>query len=56
MGRLIEIDGKHYRVRRGKLVEIPKEWVGNVTHPQTIAKRKSKYRKGTRRFKRKCMR
>ena len=38
----IEIDGKFYRKRRGKLVEIPPEWVGKVTHPQTTRKRKSK--------------
>lgn len=38
----IEIDGKFYRMREGKLVEIPEEWVGVVTHPQTIKKRQSK--------------
>jgi hypothetical protein len=38
----IEIDGKFYRERRGKLVEIPAEWVGSVTHPQTMRKRPSK--------------
>lgn len=27
------------RVRRGKLVTIPEEWRGVVTHPQTIKKR-----------------
>jgi hypothetical protein len=37
----IEIDGKFYRERRGKLVEIPAEWVGKVTHPQTMRKRPS---------------
>ena len=41
MGKLFEIDGKHYRIRRKKLVEIPPEWVGEVTHPQTIRKRKT---------------
>ena len=35
----IEIDGKFYRMRRGKMVEIPTEWVGKVTHPQSIRKR-----------------
>jgi len=35
----IEIDGKFYRKRRGELVEIPPEWVGQVTYPQTIKKR-----------------
>jgi hypothetical protein len=31
-----------HRWRRGKLVEIPEEWRGQVTHPQTIHKRISK--------------
>ena len=35
----IEIDGVAYRMRRGKLVQIPAEWVGKVTHPQSIRKR-----------------
>ena len=30
------------RLRRGRLVEIPPEWVGRTTHPQTIRKRASK--------------
>lgn len=34
------IDGKAYRIRRGKLVEIPAEWVGETVHPQTLRKRK----------------
>ncbi len=38
----IEENGKFYRIRRGKQVEIPEEWVGKVTHSQTIHKRKSK--------------
>jgi hypothetical protein len=38
----VEKDGKFYRLRRGQLVEIPSEWVGRVTHGQTIAKRPSK--------------
>ena len=42
MSKRIEKDGKFYRMRRGKLVEIPEEWVGKVTTPQTIAKRPSK--------------
>lgn len=37
-----QIGDKFYRERRGKLVEIPIEWVGQITHPQTIRKRKSK--------------
>ena len=36
------IDGKPHRERRGKLVEIPDEWFGKVTHKQTIRKRDSK--------------
>jgi hypothetical protein len=31
-----------YRVRRGKVVEIPPEWVGNVTTKTTIRQRTSK--------------
>lgn len=42
MSKRIEIDGRFYRERRGKLVEIPAEWVGNVTHPQNIRNRPSK--------------
>lgn len=39
----VTYDGKvTTRVRRGKVVEIPEEWAGHVTHPQTIRKRKSK--------------
>ncbi len=46
----IEIDGIFYRKRRNKLVEIPEEWVGKTTHPQTIRKRPSKKGQG-RKFK-----
>ena len=38
----IEKDGKFYRMRRGKLVEIPAAWVGEVAYPQTIRERPSK--------------
>jgi len=38
----IEIDGKHYRKRRNKLVVIPEKWFGKITHKQTIRKRKHK--------------
>jgi hypothetical protein len=38
----IEKDGKFYRMRRGKLVEIPAEWVGEVVYPHTIRERPSK--------------
>lgn len=30
------------RIRRGKVVEIPEEWVGKTLHPQTKRKRRSK--------------
>jgi hypothetical protein len=30
------------RLRRGKVVEIPARWLGNVTTPQTIRSRASK--------------
>jgi hypothetical protein len=32
----------YFRERRGKLVMIPEEWVGQTTHPQTIRNRDSK--------------
>lgn len=51
----IEENGKFYRMRDGKLVEIPKEWVGKVTHPQTIKKRPSKAGQG-RKYKSKSQR
>lgn len=38
----VEIDGRFYRERRGRLVEIPPEWVGHTVDPQKIRKRKSK--------------
>jgi len=38
----IEKDGKFYRMRRGKLVEIPAEWVGEVVYPRTLRERPSK--------------
>ena len=51
----IEQDGKCFRVRRGELVEIPPQWVGQTVHSQSIRKRQSKKGQG-RRFKRKCVR
>lgn len=42
MAKRIEIDGKYYRMRKGKLVQIPDEWVGHTLHPQTKRKRPSK--------------
>lgn len=38
----MERDGKFYRMRRGKLVEIPAEWVGQVVYPRTVRERASK--------------
>lgn len=37
----IEKDGKFYRMRRGKLVEIPPEWVGKTPDQRNINKRPS---------------
>lgn len=48
MSKRIEIDGKFYRRRRGELVEIPEEWVGQTVHPQTVRKRPSKKGQGRR--------
>ena len=42
MSKRIEIDGKFYRMRRGKLVEIPAEWVDKVPTQRTIRNRPSK--------------
>jgi hypothetical protein len=42
MAKRIEIDGKFFRERRGKLVEIPPQWVGATTHASTIRARPSK--------------
>lgn len=39
MASRIEIDGKCYRLRRGKLVEIPPERVGQLTTKKTIRER-----------------
>ena len=44
---LVDKDGEviseeHRRKRRGKIVKIPEEWVGQVAHPQTKRKRYSK--------------
>lgn len=35
-------DGKVYRIRRGKMVEIPPEWVGKTVSAQSVNKRPSK--------------
>lgn len=43
-GRRIEgEDGKFYRERRGKLVQIPDEWVGQIPTERTIRNRPSKW-------------
>ena len=42
MAKRIEIDGKYFRVRRGKLVEIPSEWVGRYPSQKHIRQRPSK--------------
>lgn len=42
MSKAIVIDGKTFRERRGKVVEVPPEWVGKIPHDQTIRKRQSK--------------
>lgn len=34
MSRLIRINGIAYRMRRGKLVKIPEEWVGKTVYPR----------------------
>ncbi len=44
MGKRIELEDGFYRERRGKLVKIPDEWVGDTLHEQTKRKRPSKSR------------
>ncbi len=48
MAKVVVKDGKHFRMRRGKLVEIPPEWVGKTTHKQTKRKRKSDWSRSKR--------
>lgn len=48
MAKRVEKDGKFYRLRRGRLVEIPPEWVGQTAHPQSVRKRRSKASHGER--------
>ena len=52
--KLIKIGDKYYRKRRGKLVEIPNRWLGQVSHPQTIRKRQSKFTKKIKRYMQAC--
>lgn len=39
MAKRIEIDGKFYRKRKGKLAQIPDAWVGKVVCNNTKTKR-----------------
>lgn len=40
MSKRVFLNGRYYRMRRGRLVEIPLEWVGKITTRQTINHRK----------------
>lgn len=42
MGKRIEIDGVFYRLRRGKMVAIPDEWLNKTTTHSTKRNRPSK--------------
>lgn len=42
MAKAVHVEGKVFRYRRGKLVEIPPKWVGNFTTNETIRQRTSK--------------
>lgn len=42
MAKAIKIGTDVYRMRRGKLVKVPTEWVGNITTSETIRQRPSK--------------
>ena len=39
---IVEDGPEHYRIRRGKKVRIPDEWLHKVPHRQTVHKRPSK--------------
>lgn len=43
------IDGKVFRVRRNKLVQVPDAWVGKITTNETIRQRPSKLLRKVRR-------
>ena len=38
-GNAVDLPDGYYRFRRGKMVRIPDEWVGQVVHKQTRKKR-----------------
>jgi hypothetical protein len=48
-GKSIVVNGNRYRMRRGKLVRIPAEWVGRIPTEATIRQRPSKMTKKRRR-------
>jgi hypothetical protein len=55
MSKRVQVGDKFFRMRRGVMVEIPAEWVGQVPHPQKIRERESKKGQG-RRYKKKAQR
>jgi hypothetical protein len=42
MGKMLTIEGKPYRLRRRRLVEIPSQWLGKIPTDLTIRKRKER--------------
>lgn len=50
MSKALDINGIKYRLRRGKLVEIPSQWANNITTAETIRQRQSKLPKKLRRL------
>ena len=48
-GKSIVVNGNRYRMRRGKLVKIPSQWVGRFPTEATIRQRPSKTTKKRRR-------
>lgn len=54
-GKLRVIDGVCYRKRRGRWVPIPEKWAGQVTHRQSIRRRRAKKGQG-RKYKKKVQR
>lgn len=52
----IEIDDEFYRMRKKRLVRIPKQWLDQVPHSQTIRKRQSKKTGKIKRYMQACKR
>ena len=45
MAKIIKTAEESFRIRRGKLVKIPEEWIGKTVHHRTKKKRRLKREK-----------